>query len=73
MHDIAVCAVRIFSAGHDNEIFIARMDDLYVMKRKLIVKGNGNDGFHRTFFEDFSDSYVCDLHDNASSLVLYEL
>ena len=62
MNYIAVCAVGIFSGGHNNEEFISCIDDLNVVKRESAVECNGYYCFHRAFVEDFSDFYVCNFH-----------
>ena len=62
VHDIAVCSVGIFSRGHNNEISISCVNDLYVVKREAVVESYGYDGLHRTLVEKLSDFDVGDLH-----------
>ena len=62
MHDIAVSAVGILAAGHDDEEPVARINDFDVMHGQRVVKRDRNNGFHGAFVEKFSDFDIGDLH-----------
>ena len=62
VYDVTVCAVGIFSRGHYDKVTVSRVDDLYVMNCKTIVKCYRYNSLHRAFVKEFSDFDVCDLH-----------
>ena len=49
VNDVAVGAVGIFAAGHDDEVFVTDADDFDVVESELIVERDGYDRLHRTF------------------------
>ena len=62
VHDIPVGAVRVLTGGHNDEKAFPRVDDLDIVNSQAVVKGDGDDGFHRSLIEKFADFDVSDLH-----------
>jgi hypothetical protein len=62
MHNVAVGAVCVFAAGHDDKVTVARINDFNVVYGERIVEGDGYDGLHGTLVKKLSDLDICDLH-----------
>ena len=65
MNDVAVGAVGIFPAWHDNEIAVACMNDLDIVYGERVVEGNRDNGLHGALFKKLTDFDISDLHEHV--------
>lgn len=68
VYDVTVGSVGVLSRGHNNEISLSCVNDLYVVEREAVVESYGNDGLHRALVKEFSDLDVGNLHLYSSFL-----
>ena len=71
--DIAVSAVGIFSAGHNDKELVTGVDDLDIVNCKLSVECNRDNGLHRSVVKKLSYFDVSYLHFNTSKKLTYFL
>ena len=66
MDNITVRTVGVFSARHNDNELVSCINDLDIVNCQCMVKGDGDNGFHRSLVKKFSDFDVGNVHVAAS-------
>ncbi len=59
---ISVLPFRILPAWHRNEFALLSFNNFDVMHGKFIINRNRYDSLHFSFFVNFSNSHICNIH-----------